>query len=50
LPRQITLPTVAADAATLQVDGNGIFYSAKNPHQSSSQARQAPIGYPKFKV
>jgi signal transduction histidine kinase len=50
LPRQITLPTVAASAATLQVDGNGIFYSAKNPHQSSSQARQAPIGYPKFKV
>ncbi|MEH2195563.1 MAG: ATP-binding protein [Nostoc sp.] len=38
LPRQITLTNVVADAP-IPLDDNGIFYSAKNPHQSSSQAR-----------
>ncbi|MFW9262457.1 ATP-binding protein [Nostoc sp. CALU 546] len=51
LPRQITLPTVGADAlASQELDGDGVFCSAKNPHQSSSQSRKAPIGYPKFKL
>jgi signal transduction histidine kinase len=48
LPRQIALTNVTADAANLQLDDNKIFSSGKNPHQSSSQTRQAPIGYPKF--
>ncbi|MBN3907618.1 MAG: response regulator [Nostoc sp. NMS1] len=50
LPRQITLPNVADDPPTLQLDSDGFFGRTKNPHQSSSQARQAPIGYPKFKL
>ncbi|MEH2304814.1 ATP-binding response regulator [Nostoc sp.] len=50
LPRQITLQNVADDPPNLQLDSDGIFGRAKNPHQSSSQARQAPIGYPKFKL
>ncbi|MEH2046367.1 ATP-binding response regulator [Nostoc sp.] len=49
LPRQITLPTVAANAPTSQLDNDNLFCPAKNPHQSSSQARKAPIEYPKFK-
>ncbi|MEH1941283.1 MAG: ATP-binding protein [Nostoc sp.] len=50
LPRQIKLSTVAADAPALHLDDGGVFCSVKNPHHSSSQARQAPIGYPKFKL
>ncbi|MEH2240413.1 ATP-binding response regulator [Nostoc sp.] len=50
LPRQITLSTGAADPPALQLDDKGVLSSAKNPHHSSSKARQAPIGYPKFKL
>ncbi|MEH2280371.1 MAG: ATP-binding protein [Nostoc sp.] len=50
LPHQITLPTVADDAPPLQLDGEEVFCSANKPHHSSSQARKAPIGYPKFKL
>ncbi|MCC5600064.1 ATP-binding response regulator [Nostoc favosum] len=50
LPRQITLSAVGGDAQSLSVDSNQVFSPAKNPHHSSSQARQAPIGYPKFKL
>ncbi|MEH2035283.1 ATP-binding response regulator [Nostoc sp.] len=41
LPRQITLPTVAAHAPAshLDNDNDDFFCPAKNPHQSSSQAR-----------
>lgn len=49
LPRQITLSAVEADVP-LQVDGERVFGSTKNQHHSSSQARQAPVGYPKFKL
>ncbi|MEH2361142.1 ATP-binding response regulator [Nostoc sp.] len=50
LPRQITLSTVAGDALASPVDADGVFCSAKNHHQSSSQASKASIGYPKFKL
>ena len=50
LPRQITLSPVGADALPLQVDGDRVFSTPRNPHHSSSQARQAPRGYPKFKL
>ncbi|MBN3884535.1 MAG: ATP-binding protein [Nostoc sp.] len=50
LPRQITLPTGAGEPPPIQGDSDGVFCSAKNPHQSSSQSRKAPIGYPKFKL
>ncbi|MEH2198221.1 ATP-binding response regulator [Nostoc sp.] len=50
LPRQITLTNVTANPPNLQLDDEGNFSSPKNPHQSSSQAREAPIGYPKFKI
>lgn len=50
LPRQITLSTVATDAPASELDDNGFFCSAKNHHHSSSEARKAPIGYPKFKL
>ncbi|MEH2347946.1 MAG: ATP-binding protein [Nostoc sp.] len=50
LPRQITLANVAAEPPNLQLDDEGNFSSPKNPHQSCSQARAAPIGYPKFKI
>ncbi|MEH2332178.1 ATP-binding response regulator [Nostoc sp.] len=51
LPRQITLPTVAANAPASQLDNDNddFFCPAKNPHQSSSQVRKAAIEYPKFK-
>ncbi|MEH2202767.1 MAG: ATP-binding protein [Nostoc sp.] len=51
LPRQITLPTVAAHtpASQLNNDNDDFFCPAKNPHQSPFQARKAPIEYPKFK-
>ncbi|MDZ8262583.1 hybrid sensor histidine kinase/response regulator [Nostoc sp. ChiQUE01b] len=50
LPRQITLPTVTANAPASQLDNDDFFYPAQNPDQSSSQARKAPIEeYPKFK-
>ncbi|MDZ7970369.1 MAG: ATP-binding protein [Nostoc sp. DedSLP03] len=49
LPRQITLPTVAANAPASQLDKDDFFSPAQNSHQSSSQARKAPIEYPKFK-
>ncbi|MEH2367708.1 ATP-binding response regulator [Nostoc sp.] len=41
LPRQIRLPTVAghAPASQLDNDNDDFFCPAKNPHQSSSQAR-----------
>lgn len=35
LPRQITLSTVAADTPAIQLDDDGVFCSAKNPHHSS---------------
>ncbi len=50
LPRQITLTTGAPDAPALQLEGDGVFFSTKNPYHSSSQARNTPIGYPKFKL
>ncbi|MEH2077771.1 MAG: ATP-binding protein [Nostoc sp.] len=50
LPRQITLTNVTANPPNSQLDDEGNFYSPKNPHQSSSEARKAPIGYPKFKI
>lgn len=49
LPRQITLSPVGADVP-LKVDGERVFGSTKNPHHSSCEARQASIGYPKFKL
>ncbi|MEH2156735.1 ATP-binding response regulator [Nostoc sp.] len=50
LPRQIILPTGAGEPPPIQGDSEGVFCSAKNPHQSASQSRKAPIGYPKFKL
>jgi signal transduction histidine kinase len=50
LPRQITLPNVGDDPPSLQLESEGVFGRAKNPHQPSSEARKAPIGYPKFKL
>ncbi|MEH2266187.1 ATP-binding response regulator [Nostoc sp.] len=50
LPRQITLTNITANPPNSQLDDEGNFYSPKNPHQSCSQAREAPIGYPKFKI
>ncbi|MCL6749502.1 response regulator [Nostoc sp. CCCryo 231-06] len=50
LPRQIKLPSVGGDTPPLPIDSNQVFSSAKNPHHSCSQGRQAPIGYPKFKL
>jgi len=50
LPRQIISSTVADDAPALELDGEEVFCSVKNSHQSSSQASKASIGYPKFKV
>lgn len=41
LPRQITLPTVEADAPTSQLDDDDFFCPAKNPPQSSSRGRKA---------
>ncbi len=41
LPRQITLSAPTADTLPLQVDGDRVSCSAKNPHHSSSQAWQA---------
>ncbi|MEA5623919.1 hybrid sensor histidine kinase/response regulator [Nostoc sp. UHCC 0251] len=49
LPRQITLSSVGSDPPPLQ-DGNRVVCSVKNPHHSSSQARQTSIGYPKYKI
>ncbi|WP_375504184.1 ATP-binding protein [uncultured Nostoc sp.] len=49
LPRQITLSAVGADVP-LQVDGERVVGFTKNPHHSSYEARQASIGYPKFKL
>ncbi|MEH2433366.1 MAG: ATP-binding protein [Nostoc sp.] len=49
LPRQI-ISAVGGDAPPLPIDSNQVFSSTKNPHHSSSQARQAPIGYSKFKL
>jgi signal transduction histidine kinase len=48
LPRQITLTNVGDDVPSLHLDDEKNFSSAKKPHKSSSQTRQAPIGYPKF--
>ncbi len=48
LPRQITSTTVATDPPVSSLDDDGVFCSAKNPHQSSSQSKKAPIGYPKI--
>ena len=50
LPCQMTLSDVGTDAPPLQLDNVQVFCSAKNPHHSSSQARHAPIKYPKFKL
>ncbi|QLE39575.1 response regulator [Nostoc sp. C052] len=41
LPRQITLPTLQADAPTSQLDNDDFFYPAKNPPQSSYRGRKA---------
>ncbi|MEH2094276.1 ATP-binding response regulator [Nostoc sp.] len=49
LPRQIKLTNVTANSPNSQ-DDDGNFYSPKNSHQSSSEPREAPIGYPKFKI
>ncbi|BBD68351.1 response regulator receiver sensor signal transduction histidine kinase [Nostoc commune NIES-4072] len=49
LPRQITLSPVGANVP-LQVDGERVFGSTKNPHHSSYEARQASIGCHKFKL
>ncbi|WP_448266990.1 ATP-binding protein [Nostoc sp. DSM 114159] len=49
LPRQITLPTVAANAPASQLDRDDFFSPAQNPHHSSPQARKIPIEYPKLK-
>ncbi|MBN3946252.1 MAG: response regulator [Nostoc sp. NMS7] len=50
LPRQITSSTGAAQVPGLELDGEEVFCSAKNSHQSCSQASKASIGYPKFKL
>ncbi|WP_392532972.1 hybrid sensor histidine kinase/response regulator [Nostoc sp. C117] len=50
LPRRVTSPTLAIETPTLKREKGEqeqIFCSAQNPHQSSSQANKAPIGYPK---
>jgi signal transduction histidine kinase len=44
LPRQITSTTGGGDPPTLKLDDEGVFLSTKNPHQSSSQARNTSIG------
>ncbi|MBD2530401.1 response regulator [Nostoc flagelliforme FACHB-838] len=48
LPRQITLSDEAHNSPPLRLDDEGVFYSAKNPHHSSSEARQQQIGSPRF--
>jgi signal transduction histidine kinase len=50
LPRQVTLATVTVDALALNLDSNEIFCSAQNPHQSPSQFRKSPMGYPNLKL
>ncbi|MBD2384040.1 ATP-binding response regulator [Cylindrospermum sp. FACHB-282] len=50
LPRQITSPTIAVSTPALNLDGDEIFYSAQNSHQSPSQSSKAPIGYPHIKL
>ncbi|MFN6485955.1 MULTISPECIES: ATP-binding protein [unclassified Nostoc] len=49
LPRQVTLPTVAADASVSQLGDESFFRPAKNPHESSYQGKKEPIEYHKFK-
>ncbi|MBW4456576.1 MAG: response regulator [Nostoc indistinguendum CM1-VF10] len=39
LPRQITLSALGTDDVPLQLDRDRFFFSVKNPHHSSSQAR-----------
>jgi len=50
LPRQVTLPTAAADAPALHLDDKEIFCSAQNPHQSPSQFSKASVGHPNLKL
>ncbi|MBD2518893.1 response regulator [Nostoc sp. FACHB-973] len=50
LPRQVTLETLVVEPPSLQLDQNGVFCSAQNPHQSSTPVRKSPIGSPKFKL
>ncbi|PHJ63928.1 histidine kinase [Nostoc linckia z18] len=50
LPRQVTLATVAVEPQSLHWEKDGVFCSAKNPHQSSAPGRKSPIGSPKFKL
>ncbi|BAZ29996.1 response regulator receiver sensor signal transduction histidine kinase [Cylindrospermum sp. NIES-4074] len=50
LPRQITSPTLAVDVTALHLDGDEIFYSTQNSHQSPSTSSKASVGYPHLKL
>lgn len=50
LPRQITSPALADDVTNLHLDGDEIFCSAQNSHQSLSPPSKASMGYPNLKL
>ncbi|MBE9007362.1 response regulator [Fortiea sp. LEGE XX443] len=50
LPRQISSPDEAGKVPALNVDGENIFFSAHNPHQSSPQSRPTSTKYPNLKL
>ncbi|BAY15606.1 response regulator receiver sensor signal transduction histidine kinase [Anabaenopsis circularis NIES-21] len=50
LPRQILSQNGAGNIPALNVDGENIFFSAHNPHQSSPQSRRSSMRYPHLKL
>lgn len=50
LPRQISSKDGAGKIPALNVDGENIFFSAHNPHQSSPQSRSSSLRYPNLKL
>ncbi|MCC5634450.1 response regulator [Nostoc sp. CHAB 5844] len=50
LPRQILSKDGAGKNPALNVDGENIFFSAHNPHQSSTQSRRSSMRYPNLKL
>ncbi|HLO85436.1 MAG TPA: ATP-binding protein [Nostocaceae cyanobacterium] len=50
LPRQITLASNLVDSPSLNLDSDGIFYSAQNACQSPPPTSKASMGFPNLKL
>lgn len=50
IPRQLSVPNLVGKLPSLNLDGNDVFCSVHNPHQSLPKSTQIPMSFPHIKL